>query len=911
MNHPPSQTPLSWNWHTYQRLKLALSLGLRRQIFIAVCDDLALRDQLASQLHTELAYLTQVPELAIADTDFVPTLRNYPRLVSLHLNLSDPNPMAQIAQWLAQHPQPAVDGQTLAAPGFQILGIERLTRQAAAVQRLFLSYLQGIEHSLAHLESSMVLWMPRPWFYSIQQSAPEFWHWHTGSFEFAGEPTPTDDSHGFQPPIAPSEVEHSYDRPNTIPNSVTSIAAHNQRLWDLLTEDLAQLEHVPDQGQPVSDAPDSQLHQPEPAMAKSCNTPNNDSEKSPRPEAKPAGTSSSQSAIEPSPPSGTNSATSATLTKSTHENHYPSQQNSTSHGANVNNKHSTDNNATRATKYSEVYRDFSSQNMVPVVAKASFKPTNANPIRAHHAHQGTNSEAYSVSHRADNDKGIRLVTDIRTDTAVLEKPLVEVADRAVADNSDNKPANSATIDAQDAQPIAHEDAESIAQQLPHDSSTQATYAQRLQQVTADRQPFQTLRYLEQLHKRKAPPADLAAAYRSLGNIYRDRIEQGDQSPQTLKMAIRVYEQALKWLSQEQANAKTTNQPSLLAGHGATRAEILNDLANLHWILARATADLEEKIPQMERSICLYQAAIDKIDVGIMPHLYAMVQNNLGTAYGDLARYRDSVENLQQAVLAYQEALRYRTEDADAKKRAATQNNLGTAYWHLAQHQQPVIYLRQAIAAYSEALQFYSPDEDSVTYAMVQNNLGTAYWNLSQHEQPVELLQRAIAAYDIALRYRTADTMPAAHAATQNNLGTAYWHLANHQKHQPAVSQQLLQQAIAAYLITLNTANKVPPEQLSFDLFATHNNLGLAYYQLAIDKQSTLTAETRLNHLDFSLHHHLQAYNGWQAHPDYAQAALAYIIQTLRAFHSEFGLQGQSHGLSKLPAHLLPQVLSRL
>ncbi|MCS6815192.1 MAG: tetratricopeptide repeat protein, partial [Cyanobacteria bacterium] len=274
-------------------------------------------------------------------------------------------------------------------------------------------------------------------------------------------------------------------------------------------------------------------------------------------------------------------------------------------------------------------------------------------------------------------------------------------------------------------------------------------------------------------------------------------------------------------------------------------------------------------------------------------------------------YRDPVENLQQAVLAYQEALRYRTEDADAKKRAATQNNLGTAYWHLAQHQQPVIYLRQAIAAYSEALQFYSPDEDSLTYAMVQNNLGTAYWNLSQHEQPVELLQQAIAAYDIALRYRTADATPVAHAATQNNLGTAYWHLANHQKHQPAIYHQLLQQAIAAYLITLNTANKVPPEQLSFDLFATHNNLGLAYYQLAIDKQSPLTAETRLNHLDFSLHHHLQAYNGWQSHPDYAQAALAYVIQTLRAFHSEFGLQGQSRGLSKLPAHLLPQVLPRL
>ncbi|MCS6812624.1 MAG: hypothetical protein NZ772_03490, partial [Cyanobacteria bacterium] len=641
MNYSSSQTSLSWNWHTYQRLKLALSLGLRRQIFIAVCDDLALRDQLASQLHTELAYLTRAPELAIADTDLVPTLRNYPRLVSLNLNLNDPNPMAQIAQWLAQHPQPVVDGQTLAAPGFQILGIERLTRQAAAVQRLFLSYLQGIEHSLAHLESSMVLWMPRPWFYSIQQSAPEFWHWHTGSFEFAGEPTPTDDNHGSQPPIASPAHEHSYNRPSTIPNSVTSIAAHNQRLWDLLTEDLAQLEHASDQGNPTSNSsnlqsvPDSQLHQLELAVAESSNTPNDNSEKPSRPEAKPPGTSSSQSAIEPSRPSNTDAAASATPMKSTNSNHSPSPQNGTSRRANVDGEHSIDDTSTSATTHSQVHREFSSQNMVPVVAKASFKPTNGNPIRVHYAQHGTNSEAYSVSHSANNDKGIRL-TETRTDTAVLEKPLAEVADKQIADQSNSEPANSSTTNTQDTQPIAHEDAEPITQQSPHDSSTQATHVPQLQQVTADRQPFQTLRYLEQLHKRKAPPADLAAAYRSLGNIYRDRIEQGDQSPQTLKMAIRVYEQALKWLSQEQADAKTTNQPSLLAGYGAARAEILNDLANLHWILARATADPEEKIPQMEHSIRLYQTALDKIDAATVPHLYAMIQNNLGTAYGDLA-----------------------------------------------------------------------------------------------------------------------------------------------------------------------------------------------------------------------------------------------------------------------------------
>jgi hypothetical protein len=55
----PAQQLLGLNQSTYDRLKTALSLDLRRQIFIAVCDDLPLRDRLAIQLQTELAYFAK------------------------------------------------------------------------------------------------------------------------------------------------------------------------------------------------------------------------------------------------------------------------------------------------------------------------------------------------------------------------------------------------------------------------------------------------------------------------------------------------------------------------------------------------------------------------------------------------------------------------------------------------------------------------------------------------------------------------------------------------------------------------------------------------------------------------------------------------------------------------------------
>ncbi len=105
----------SWNRQVYQRLKLALSLGLRRQFFLAVCDDLYLRNQVASRLHSTLAYpIGQVlSQPSNAQENSTPA---YPRLVTLRLNFNDPNPIVQINQWLANYPPPII-GASKDTPG--------------------------------------------------------------------------------------------------------------------------------------------------------------------------------------------------------------------------------------------------------------------------------------------------------------------------------------------------------------------------------------------------------------------------------------------------------------------------------------------------------------------------------------------------------------------------------------------------------------------------------------------------------------------------------------------------------------------------------------------------------------------------------------------------------------------------
>lgn len=675
-----SQKVSSWNRQTYQRLKLALTLGLRRQLFVAVCDDLSLRNRLAGKLNAELG----ITEEKRAEP------HHCPKLITLTLNPHEPNPLAQIAQWFSQNPS-----SRASAPGFQILGIEQLTRQPPASQRLFLRRLQVIERNFSQLESTLLLWLPRPWFYTIQQSVPEFWQWHTGIFEFEGEPTPL-------PPVGASKPEAS-----------TTPATESRS--DTFKQDLQ------------------------------------------------------------------------TLT----------------------------------------------QDFVKPKQKADSQPKKTKtPIKA------------------DN-----------TETSFQQA----LADLKLAEQS------------QDEEAAANE----LTNHLPPSESAQNNQLPPL----ADAEDSK-------------PPVSPADAYLDLGNYYRHLIEQGEVNEENLSIAVQAYEQALPWLE----------EPSQVS-------DILNDLGNLYWMLSHCAGSSEHKLSYLEKGIQAYQLALTKLTDSEAPQTYAMVQNNLGAAYGDLARYKEPEDSLEQSIRAYEEALRYRRADREPTKYASTQNNLGTAHWNLAQHQSPVVNLRAAISAYAEALTYYDSKSESMSWAMIQNNLGTAYWNLAQYEQPESWLELAIAAYQDALIYRTAEVAPAACAATQNNLGTAFWHLADRFPEHADVRSNYLNQCIGAYekAIALlgQLAQNTPPTPVNFDTLATYNNLGLAHYQLATEPQFSLNKADKSAHLDAALNQHLLACKGVDIQSDTYQTNLNYIVKIVRAFYQECGISGQNMALSKVPGQMLAKILPRL
>jgi len=378
----------------------------------------------------------------------------------------------------------------------------------------------------------------------------------------------------------------------------------------------------------------------------------------------------------------------------------------------------------------------------------------------------------------------------------------------------------------------------------------------------------------------------------------------------VRMAIASQEQALEGLD-EQAIA---------------RLDLLNDLGNLYWILSRKLTNREEGLEALKQAIQTYEQALCHGEIQSQPQGYARLQNNLGIAYGELSRHENPIEGLEKAIAAYQAALSYRIEpgelayeqlsEQDLQHYASTQNNLGTAYWNLAQHQEPGKNLKQAIAAYQEALKYYHPDRDGLSYGMIQNNLGTAYWNLSRYQNAQDYLQLAIWSYQLALEYRTLEKNPSGYTATHNNLGTTYWHLANQPDASIEHRRDHLKECINAYqkVIEVMKDDQLKGSlSLTFDPISTHNNLGVALYQLAMTAHQVGSTEKSdiLEPLELSLTHHIQAWLGWQNNPQMANTALNYLLQAVRSLYNEGGIDAQNRALAQVPRSLLPEILNRL
>lgn len=168
-----------------------MSLSLRRQLLIAVCDSATLQDQLATQLENDLRQESLVANRfdhsnGKTTSAIITSGTSLMTLDRLIFDTEDAHLPRQVAHWVRQ--TMLSQGRL---PQLQVLGIEQMTRQSATIQNQFLRSLERIEDLLPRLNTSLLIWVPWPWLRTIQSSAPTFWKWRSGVFEFVSDPTPT------------------------------------------------------------------------------------------------------------------------------------------------------------------------------------------------------------------------------------------------------------------------------------------------------------------------------------------------------------------------------------------------------------------------------------------------------------------------------------------------------------------------------------------------------------------------------------------------------------------------------------------------------------------------------------------------------------------------------------------------
>jgi tetratricopeptide (TPR) repeat protein len=206
--------------------------------------------------------------------------------------------------------------------------------------------------------------------------------------------------------------------------------------------------------------------------------------------------------------------------------------------------------------------------------------------------------------------------------------------------------------------------------------------------------------------------------------------------------------------------------------------------DMHLLRARITArkgTALQAIPsqgttELERARAAFEAAIATLLEFGRPEELAEAEMNLGVVIQNLAGAGRA--RIVDAIAAYQRSLRTFDRNRFPQEFAILQNNLATAFLSMPVGD-PRSRMREAMAvqAFEEGLKIVNLIDHPAEYAMLQNNLGNALQYASSSHTAENNL-RALDAYDEALKVRTRETTPIEYANTIANRANCLWNLSD-------------------------------------------------------------------------------------------------------------------------------------
>lgn len=253
------------------------------------------------------------------------------------------------------------------------------------------------------------------------------------------------------------------------------------------------------------------------------------------------------------------------------------------------------------------------------------------------------------------------------------------------------------------------------------------------------------------------------------------LQQKPKDISDLEAAVALYEKALEISSDESALLSARIRARMGTALMAIPAVTTEPLE-------RARAEFEDALKVLSE-----QGAREEV---------AEAEMNLGLALQTLASANKA--RIQDAIAAYQRSLRTFDKAKHPQEFAVLQNNLATAFLSIPfSDEQSKMREALAVQAFREGLSVVTLVDHPTEYAMLQNNLGNALQYASSSHR-VENGFRALEAYDEALRVRDARNMPGEYANTIANKANCLANLPDDPEKPDSGNSKNLEEAVSLY-----------------------------------------------------------------------------------------------------------------
>ncbi len=243
---------------------------------------------------------------------------------------------------------------------------------------------------------------------------------------------------------------------------------------------------------------------------------------------------------------------------------------------------------------------------------------------------------------------------------------------------------------------------------------------------------------------------------------------------------------------------------------------------------------------LEDAVIAFREALRRFNPELTPMQWANTQNGLGNALGWLGQRSADNALLQQSIEAFEQALTKQNEELCAYNWASTMNNMAAVLQSLGRKENNPRILKRSVESYKAVLRVWTRATVPLDWATTMDNLGTALRNLGEHRRGPGTLKQAVAAYQSSLAERIRELVPDEWAMTHNNLGAALHKLAQREE-----NPEILERATEAYEKTLAEWNR---EKVPMTWAMTMANLGVARRELAEMTGDIQTAKKALEEI---------------------------------------------------------------